>query len=103
MRRTIGGPWRSPLRFVSKVYTLSNNTEGLPVEVKRPEGYYCQHLYLPKLHRRPTEYVIYHSWSSSLLCTPRSNLLMLDPVDKALGSLCVMKGVMLSVLVQVGG
>jgi hypothetical protein len=33
---------------------------SLPVEVEGPEGYYCQHLYLPELNRWPTKYMIYH-------------------------------------------
>jgi hypothetical protein len=40
---------------------------SLPVEVEGPKGHYCQHLYLPKLHRRPSQYMVYHGWSSFLL------------------------------------
>lgn len=55
-------------RLWTRVSFALNNIEGstsIPVEVEGPEGYYCQHLYLPELHRRPAHYVVYHDHGSS--------------------------------------
>jgi len=61
---------------------------GLPVEVERPKGYYSQYLYLPELHRRPSQYMVYHGCTSLPAQTAISN-----PVNTVAALLCVMKGV----------
>ena len=72
----------------------------LPIEVEGPKRHDCQHLYFPKLHRRPPKYMIYHDDSSfslrALPCKSHSGVLVRDLTNSNATSLCVMKGFQLA-------